>query len=553
MNDAQPKNADLKIKQQVIEKIKNTENILVTVSRDPSVDDLTALLGLTALLNKLGKRATAIFSGNIPAAINFLDPEKVIENTADSLRDFIIALDKEKADHLRYKIEGDVVKIFITPYRTSISSSDLEFTQGDLNVELVLALGIEKKEKLDEVLASQKGLFNDTTIITLSDGTRKSELGNLDWNDKDASCLSEMVVSLAESLKTDKSLLDKQISTALLTGIVSSTNRFSNIRTTSKVMKVSAELMAAGADQQLIAAKLSEEHEIQTLTNSPNSGPDTYVDVLDSEVQSNPEQISTLPPVLNDSLSINHDEVVEPDTSTSTLAPQEEVPLPEINDIKSQTDTANDSISTLSPEDEIQKAIDTIPANTTIEPSLGGTLNATTEIAAEEARKEQEDNQNKTILTHSYIEGSNSSNTTGMNSTSQGFDKQESVDIFDDPPQSTLPPETISKIPNIEPISPVDGVTPVEPGVLPMPPPLPDFSTLPPETAPEIAIPTPTATPTPTTEVEPIAPPQLNVPNFFPAPDSMSTLAPDPNQQNNPTPNASTNNDPSSFQIPGQQ
>ena len=133
MNDAEIKNADIKIKQQVIDQIKAVNNILVTVSRDPSVDDLTALIGLTAVLNKAGKHATAIFSGAIPAAINFLEPTKVIENTADSLRDVIIALDKEKADHLRYKIEGDMVKIFITPYRTTISSDDLEFSQGDLN------------------------------------------------------------------------------------------------------------------------------------------------------------------------------------------------------------------------------------------------------------------------------------------------------------------------------------------------------------------------------------------------------------------------------------
>ena len=124
MNDAENKNADIKIKQQVIDQIKAVNNILVTVSRNPSVDDLAALLGLTAVLNKVGKHATAIFSGNIPAAISFLEPAKVIENTADSLRDFIIALDKEKADHLRYKIEGDMVKIFITPYRTTISIYD---------------------------------------------------------------------------------------------------------------------------------------------------------------------------------------------------------------------------------------------------------------------------------------------------------------------------------------------------------------------------------------------------------------------------------------------
>ena len=91
-------------KQKVIQSIKDVTNILVTVSSSPSVDELSAALGLTIFLNKLGKHATAVFSGDIPPAITFLNPDKTFEQTADSLRDFIIALDKEKADHYAIKL-----------------------------------------------------------------------------------------------------------------------------------------------------------------------------------------------------------------------------------------------------------------------------------------------------------------------------------------------------------------------------------------------------------------------------------------------------------------
>ena len=97
-------------KQQIVEQIKNNSTVLVTVGNDPSVDELSAALGLTLMLSKLKKHATAVVSGAIPPAIDFLEPGKTFENTVDSLRDFIIALDKEKADHLRYKVDGDVVK-----------------------------------------------------------------------------------------------------------------------------------------------------------------------------------------------------------------------------------------------------------------------------------------------------------------------------------------------------------------------------------------------------------------------------------------------------------
>ena len=153
-------------KQKIVEKIKDSANILVTVSKNPSVDELSAALGLTLMLDQLSKHPTAVVSGQIPPAISFLDPEKTFENTVDSLRDFIIALDKEKADHLRYKVDGDVVKIFITPYRTTISENDLQISQGDYNFELVLALGVDSQDNLDAALSAHGKIFHDATVAS---------------------------------------------------------------------------------------------------------------------------------------------------------------------------------------------------------------------------------------------------------------------------------------------------------------------------------------------------------------------------------------------------
>jgi hypothetical protein len=250
-------------KQQIVEAVRANSSILVTVSDSPSVDELSAALGLTMILNKIDKRGTAIFSGAIPPAITFLDPAKTFEGTVDSLRDFIIALDKEKADHLRYKVDGDVVKIFITPYRTTLTEKDLEFTQGnDYNVEMVIALGVKEQDHLDKAFAAHGRILHDAIVATISTDTQPSSLGSMDWRDGTASSLCEMLVSLCEALKDENPLLDEQIATAFLTGIVSATDRFSNNQTSSRVMTMAAQLMAAGANQQLIAAKLQEAHEI---------------------------------------------------------------------------------------------------------------------------------------------------------------------------------------------------------------------------------------------------------------------------------------------------
>jgi hypothetical protein len=255
MDDQQAAPKEQSPKQLVIEQLKNAKNVLVTVSRDPSVDQLAACIGLTLMMNKLDKHATAVFSGAVPSTLEFLKPEETLEYNTDSLRDFIISLDKSKADKLRYKVEDDVVKIFITPYRTSITSDDLEFTQGDFNVDAVVALGVNSREQLDQAILDHGRILHDAAVLGLSAGAEiSSDMGSVNWHEPSASSLSEMVVSLSEAFKSG--LLDTQIATALLTGIVSETERFSNDKTTPKVMTMSAQLMAAGANQQLIATQL---------------------------------------------------------------------------------------------------------------------------------------------------------------------------------------------------------------------------------------------------------------------------------------------------------
>lgn len=350
-------------RQQIVDSIKNSNNILVTVSNNPSVDELSAALGLTIVLSNLDKRATAIFSGAIPPAITFLEPSKTFANNADSLRDFIIALDKEKADHLRYKVDGDVVKIFITPYKTTLSQADLEFSQGDYNVDLILALGVKDQGHLDGALEAHGKILHDATVATITSGAEASTLGGVDWHEATASSLSEMVVALADGLKSEGPILDEQIATSLLTGIVSATERFSNDHTTSRAMTMAAQLMAAGANQQLIAAKLEEANDIGPGSADKSSNKPTETKKSDS------------PSVL----TINR--ASEPEKSKSAdEKPAEEKP------VKEKPVEENPTVPSLSKEKEDQQELEKQLAGIT---SPGGSL-ADIEKELKKAAEEQQ-------------------------------------------------------------------------------------------------------------------------------------------------------------------
>lgn len=246
----------------VMEKIEGAESILVALSNDPSVDEMAAAIGLTMLLDNAGKNATAIYSGQTPNALEFLEPGKTFEKNTNSLRDFIIALNRDKADSLHYREDGGYVKIFIRPYRMTLSEADLEFSHGDYNVDLVIALDVSSVGELDGALNEYGRIAHDATSINITTGV-PGKFGEVEWNDPGASSICEMITGLVISMKEKLGELKKEEATALLTGIISATERFSNARTTPNTMALAAKLMMAGADQQLIASNI-EKKEVPT-------------------------------------------------------------------------------------------------------------------------------------------------------------------------------------------------------------------------------------------------------------------------------------------------
>jgi len=487
------------------------------------------------ILNKLSKHTTAIFSGAVPPAISFLDPQKTFESSTDSLRDFIIAIDKEKADHLRYKVDGDVVKIFITPYKTKIAQEDLEFSQGDFNIELVLALGVENQAHLDAALEAHGRILHDATVVTISSGTQTSSLGSIDWGDDTASSLCEMLVSLVESLQGDGALVDQEVATAILTGIVAETDRFSNTKTTSKVMTIAAQLMGAGADQQLIASKLQESHTIGNTSVTPAT----------SSVES--EQPNDVIP-MSDGFSIDHsvNEAPKAEIVTDVAAPLENITVESaaVAEKPQEAVIGEEHIAdayALGPDDT---SVQPVESNVVAQPVLGGSPQSTEQVSLPEPEIVAPTEE---IEGHSYLTDAPSFSAP-MNGMSQP-DAPADADVFTghDAGAESVPPSSPDIIvPPVEQASPVQddalaaanaAYAPVEqpsfnpaPGItLPMPPPVPDFGALPQQTI------------SPAYAVDPIAQPPEILGDIL-APDPVAVALP-------PQPQST---DPGQFRIPGQ-
>lgn len=314
----------------IIEKIRSSENILIALSNNPSVDDIAAAIGLTLYLDGIQRHVTAIYSGRITEGLEFLQPEATFENNVDSLQDFIIALSKEKADHLRYKLEGDYVKVFITPYRAKITEDDLTFSNGEYNVDFVIALDVASPDELDGALAEHGRIMHSASTVNITTNA-PGKFGDIDWSNPTASSVCEMVTQLILEMQGDDKPLDRDIATALLTGIVAATDRFSNNRTSPDTLGLASKLMEMGADQQLISANISGNEISQ---EEPNTEQNDNLMVEHTEELPDNTPTIVMPTVNTDISAITPDpsQIVTPEAPSMQPAqsmPQPEAPAPQ--------------------------------------------------------------------------------------------------------------------------------------------------------------------------------------------------------------------------------
>ena len=314
------------ITNRVVEKIKASENILIALSKNPNIDEISAALGLAMILDTMRKHVTAIFSGQVPNVLQFLKPEETFEKTTNSLQDFIIALSKDKVDHISYKIEGDFVKVYVTPYKATIGQADLSMSHGDYNVDLVICFNVISGDEIDPALSEYGRIMHDATAINLTVDT-PGRFAELEWQDSNVSSISEMIVGLADKLGLAS--FSEQVATALLTGIVASTDHFSNPRTSSNTMSIASKLMSFGANQQLISSQIMEKIKTPDEAQAPASPATAESRATEAPIAPNPPVASVAPAVPAISVApVISSAPAEPATPTAS-APVMSTPLSE--------------------------------------------------------------------------------------------------------------------------------------------------------------------------------------------------------------------------------
>jgi len=258
---------ELSPKQQVIERIKEANKILVTTHKNPDGDALGSMLALLLFFKSMGKQAVAVTEDAAAEVFSFLPNYDQVSHTFAGTRDFVISLDVSgvKADKIMYKVQEGKLNIIITPKNGHFESSMVDFPKGGFNYDLIIVLDSPDLERLGTIYEKNSDIFFETPVINIDHHAGNDYFAQVNLVDLTSTSTAEILISILEALSPDKSPFTEDIATCLLTGIITDTNSFQNANTTPKSFTVSAQMVAAGARRDEIIKRIYKTRALSTL------------------------------------------------------------------------------------------------------------------------------------------------------------------------------------------------------------------------------------------------------------------------------------------------
>ena len=252
-------------KEQTLDQIKKSETVLICVGKNPDGDALGSALGLCLALKKMGKKADIVSPTAILNKYSFLPSADTITHKLEGVRDYILSLDidKEKLHQLRYEVQNNKLKIFITAKNSDLEEKDIVIESARFKYDLVIILGTSDLENLGSIYDENSDLFYEAPVVNIDHNPSNEYFGKINLVDVTASSTSEIIFNLIIEIKEE--LIDEQIATNLLEGIIFKTNSFQNKNTTPKAFLAAASLIAKGANKQEIIRYLYKTKSISTL------------------------------------------------------------------------------------------------------------------------------------------------------------------------------------------------------------------------------------------------------------------------------------------------
>lgn len=247
---------ELTLEQQIFASFAKATKILIALPEQAHPDLFGSALALRLFLQKLEKEAVVVTSGKVPPSLSFLPGFSDIRSSLNTTASLVVVLDttKKELDELSYQEENGSVNIYLKPKNGEYIPADVSFRQEKSPADTIVVLGARSLEDLGQLFEQNPESFYEAPKINIDNHPGNEYFGAINVVDINTSSVAETLAALFE--KFESNLVDEDIATCLLTGIITKTHSFQHVQTTPHAFLAASQLVAAGGRQQEVVKHL---------------------------------------------------------------------------------------------------------------------------------------------------------------------------------------------------------------------------------------------------------------------------------------------------------
>jgi phosphoesterase RecJ-like protein len=252
--------------QQIFEAIKKSNHNLIAFRKNPNGDTIASALTLALLLKKMDKPVDVVSDGfTLPKNFDFLPEAKKINPSLSNLKKIILSLDlsQNKINDFSYDIKDNKLNIFITPENSLFDEKKISTSTSNFKYDLIFTVDTYDLESLGRVYDENTEFFFNMPVVNIDHSPDNEHFGQINLVEITATSTAEILFNLIESL--DSKLLDENIATCLLTGMIVKTKSFKTNQVTPRSLNIASQLIAAGAKREQIIQNLYQTRTLATL------------------------------------------------------------------------------------------------------------------------------------------------------------------------------------------------------------------------------------------------------------------------------------------------
>ncbi|TSC66011.1 MAG: hypothetical protein G01um101477_258 [Candidatus Doudnabacteria bacterium Gr01-1014_77] len=251
--------------QKLFELIGKSQRILIALPANPNGDTLGGSLALAAFLRKLNKEVEVYCEKTDFGALSFLPGISEVHHEIIFPKSFVISVKTKNAklDELSYDMLPENVNIYLKPKEGIFTPEDVSFSNDVTQFNLIICVDVASLESLGALYEKNAEMFFAVPKVNIDNHIHNDNYGTINIVDVTASSSSEILLALLRDYEA--SLIDENIATNLLTGIITETNSFQHNKTTPSSFTNASELIAYGAKQQEIVKNLFKTKQLPVL------------------------------------------------------------------------------------------------------------------------------------------------------------------------------------------------------------------------------------------------------------------------------------------------